>query len=112
MLAQWQFSDRQLLFLPFSLCGNTVSPLDQFFIRRLTEQVRPLALTLHSLIPLWSSTPPSLLPRPQTHTNRRPVDLTQTSKPAKKVNLSAAAETDKTQAQNRKTNLKKEGKTV
>lgn len=69
MLAQWPFSDRQLLFLTLSLRGKTVSPLDQSFIRRLTEQVRPLALTLHSLIPLQPSTPPSLLPWSPTRTD-------------------------------------------
>lgn len=76
MFAQWRSSDGQLLFLPFSLCGNKSPPPDQFLIRRLTEQARPLAVTLHSLIPLRSSTPPSLLPRSRTC----PADLTQTSK--------------------------------
>lgn len=46
---------RQTSFLCFSLCADKDFPLDQFFIRRLTEQACPLDLTLHSLIPPHSS---------------------------------------------------------
>lgn len=47
-------------FFCFSLCAEKDFPLDQFFIRRLTEQACPLTLTLYSLIPSQSSTPPAL----------------------------------------------------
>ena len=46
-------------FFCFSLCGEKDFPPEQFFIRRLTEQACPLALTLYSLIPPQSFTPQS-----------------------------------------------------
>lgn len=79
-------------------------PPDQFFIRRLTEQARPLALTLYSLIPPQPSTPP---PRflSLTHTvyiaiHRGP--HTQPTKPAEQTEFLCLARADDIKTQNRK----------